>query len=143
MLVKFVENVSHDYRICFDSSNLHMDQTPLSVRLVEKTLTEGIAILFFLKERIKRKRIKFYLTLQVRSTKTNGEQVEIAEPHFHGRCRVVLNNEDIEPALRESIMKMFNSFIEYQREGSTWVLYQVLGVAIHIVQYNPIKGSSY
>lgn len=40
-------------------------------------------------------------------------------------------------------MKMFNSFIEYQREGSNWVLDKVLGVTVHIVQYNPIKGSSY
>lgn len=69
--------------------------------------------------------------------------MEIAEPHFHGRCHIMRNNEDIEPALRESIMKMLNSFIEYQREGSNWVLDKVLGVAIHIVQYNPIKGSSY
>lgn len=55
----------------------------------------------------------------------------------------MVNNENIELALRESIMNMFNSFTEYQREGSNWVLYKVLGVAIHIVQYNQIKGSSY
>lgn len=95
------------------------------------------------KERIERKRIKFYLTLHVRFTKTKWDQVEIAEPHFHGRCHIVLNNEDIEPALRESIMKVFNSFIEYRRKSSNWVLDKVLGVAIHIVQYNPTKGSSY
>lgn len=95
------------------------------------------------KERTKRKRIKFYLTLQVRFTKTKDDQVEIAEPHFHGRCHILLNNDDIESALRESIMKMFNAFIEYQREGSNWVLDKVLGVTVHIVQYNPIKGSSY
>lgn len=97
----------------------------------------------FKKERTKRKRIKFYLTLQVQFTKTKDDQVEIAEPHFHGRCHILLNNDDIESALRESIMKMFNAFIEYQREGSNWVLDKVLGVTVHIVQYNPIKGSSY
>nr|XP_034322790.1 uncharacterized protein LOC117688689 [Crassostrea gigas] len=95
------------------------------------------------KERTKRKRIKFYITLQVRFTKTKGDQLEKAEPHFHGRCHILLNNEDIEPTLRESIMKIFNAFIEYQREGSNWVLDKVLGVTVHIVQYNPIKGSSY
>lgn len=68
---------------------------------------------------------------------------EVAEPHFHGRCHIVLNNDDVEPALRKSIMKMFNSFTKYQRVGSNWVLYKVLGVANHIVQYNPLKGSSY
>lgn len=94
-------------------------------------------------ERTKRKRIKFYLTLQVRFIKTKDDQVEIAEPHFHGRCHILLNNDDIESALRESIIKMFNTFIEYQREGSNWVLDKVLGVTVHTVQYNPIKGSSY
>lgn len=69
--------------------------------------------------------------------------MEVAEPHFHGRCHLVLNNQDIEHALRENIMKIVNSFIEYQREGSNWALDKVLGVSIHVVQYNPIKGSSY
>lgn len=69
--------------------------------------------------------------------------MEVAEPHFHGRCHIVLNNQDIEHALRESMMKIVNSFIEYQREGSNWALDKVLGVSIHVVQYNPINGSSY
>lgn len=43
-----------------------------------------------------------------------GDQVDTAEPHFHGLCRIVLNNADIKPDLRESIM--FKSFIEYQRD---------------------------
>lgn len=34
-------------------------------------------------------------------------------------------------------------FMEYQREGNNWVRDKVLGVTIHIVQYDPIKGSSY
>lgn len=69
--------------------------------------------------------------------------MEVAESHFHGRCFIVLKHEDIEHALRESIKKMMNSFIEYQREGSNWALDKVLAVSIHIVQYNPMKGSSY
>lgn len=43
-----------------------------------------------------------------------GDQVDTAEPHFHRLCRIVLNNADIKPDLRESIM--FKSFIEYQRD---------------------------
>lgn len=69
--------------------------------------------------------------------------METAEPFFHGRCHIVLKKEDIETALRESIMKIVNSFLEYQRGGSNWTLDKVLGVNIHIIQYDPIKGSSY
>lgn len=76
-------------------------------------------------------------------TKTKGDQVEIAESHFHRGCNIVLNNKDIEPTLRESFMKMFNSFIWYQREDSYWILVRVMGVVYHIVQYNPIKGSGF
>lgn len=94
-------------------------------------------------ERTKRKRMKFYLTLQVRFTKTRGDQVEIAEPHFHGRCHIVLKQEDIEHILRESIMMIVNSFVEYQREGSNWALDKVLGIKINIATYRPIKRSSY
>lgn len=74
------------------------------------------------KKRTKRKRIKFYLTLQMRFTKTKDDQVEIAEPHFHGRCHILLNNDDIESALRESIMKMFNAFIEHSEKAATGYL---------------------
>lgn len=31
-----------------------------------------------------------------------GDQVDTAEPHFHGLCRIVLNNADIKPDLREA-----------------------------------------
>ncbi|KAK3101500.1 hypothetical protein FSP39_004054 [Pinctada imbricata] len=38
---------------------------------------------------------------------------------------------------------MINSFIEYQREGSSWTLDKVMNVNIHIATYIPIKASSY
>ena len=53
----------------------------------------------------KRQRIKFYITLQFRLTKNKGDQVEITEPFFHGKCHVLLKVEDMEEAIRESFMK--------------------------------------
>jgi len=91
----------------------------------------------------KRLRIKFYMTLQVRLTKTKGDQVEVMEPFFHGRCHIVLKLEDIEVAMRESMKKMFTSFLEFQRQGSNWTVDKVMSVNIHIVNYKPIKGSSF
>lgn len=40
-------------------------------------------------------------------------------------------------------MNMLKSFIEYQRDGSNWVLCKVLGVTVYIVRYNPMKDSIY
>ncbi|KAK3095331.1 hypothetical protein FSP39_013326 [Pinctada imbricata] len=81
--------------------------------------------------------------MQVRFKKQKGDAIETTEPHFHGRCHILLKPEDIEHSLRESVMKMINSFIEYQREGSNWTLERVMNVNIHIATYIPIKGSSY
>lgn len=39
--------------------------------------------------------------------------------------------------------KMFTSFLEFQREGSNWTVNKVMNVNFHIVQYQPLKGSSY
>ncbi|KAK3108225.1 hypothetical protein FSP39_003551 [Pinctada imbricata] len=96
-----------------------------------------------LRREVLRKNIKYYLTMQVRFKKQKGDAIETTEPHFHGRCHILLKPEDIEHSLRESVMKMINSFIEYQREGSNWTLDRVMNVNIHIATYIPIKGSSY
>jgi len=91
----------------------------------------------------KRLRIKFYLTMQVRLIKSKGDQIETMEPFFHGRCHIVLKLEDIDPATKESMKKMFTSFLEFQREGSNWTVDKVMNVNLHIVQYQPLQGSSY
>ena len=49
----------------------------------------------------------------------------------------------MEEAIRESFMKIINSFIEYQREESNWTLDKVIGVNIHVATYRPMKGSSF
>ena len=97
-----------------------------------------------LKYELKRRlQIKFHLTLQVRLTKTRGDQVEVMEPHFHGRCHIVLKTEDINEAFRESMKKILTSFMEFHRQGSNWTLDKVTSVNIHIIKYKRLKGSSY
>jgi hypothetical protein len=51
--------------------------------------------------------------------------------------------EDIEEGMKESIKKMYNSFIEYQRQGSNWTIDKVVGVTIHMARYRPLRSSSY
>lgn len=38
---------------------------------------------------------------------------------------------------------MYTAFIEFQREGSNWSLDKILGVNVNVVNYQPIKGSSF
>ena len=40
-------------------------------------------------------------------------------------------------------MKIVNSFVEYQREGSNWVVDKIIEMNIHVFNYHPLKGISY
>ncbi len=39
--------------------------------------------------------------------------------------------------------KILESMAKYQKEGSGWRLKRVLELEIHVVEYNPLDGSSY
>lgn len=84
-----------------------------------------------------------YLTLQIRFKKSTMDRVEMSEPHFHGHCHTNRHKTDIEQVLRASIMKIINSFLENQREGSNWALDKIMELSIHIINYSPMKGSSF
>ena len=59
--------------------------------------------------------IKWYLSIKVKMSRRNGDEVETAEPHFRGKCQTSLKVEDIDEGMKESIKKMYTSFIEFQR----------------------------
>lgn len=110
-----VDDTSKDREECITSEEaIHENLKKISISANDQTKHDPVTFLkskeeelrsVLQNERTKRKRIKFYLTLQVRFTKTRGDQVEVAEPHFHGRCFIVLKREEIEHALKESIKK--------------------------------------
>jgi hypothetical protein len=60
------------------------------------------------------------MSLKLKMSRRKGDDMETAEPHFRGKCQTALKMEDIEKGMNESIKKMYNSFIAYQRQGSNW-----------------------
>lgn len=58
-------------------------------------------------------------------------------------CRQVLNLEDIEESMEESIKKIINSFTVYCRNGSQWVLETVQHITVNVSKYQPVRGSSW
>ena len=80
--------------------------------------------------------------MKIKLSRRKGKEVETAEPHFSGKCQTALKFEDIDESLNESIKKMFNFFIEYQRQGSNWTVDKVVDLTIHMARYRPLKGSS-
>ncbi|XP_071152225.1 uncharacterized protein [Mytilus edulis] len=97
-----------------------------------------------IKRKIKeRGRLKWYLSMKVKMSRRKVDNIETAEPHFRGKCQTSLKWEDIDEGLKESIKKMYTSFIEYQRQGSNWTVDKVVDLTIHMARYRPLKGSSY
>ena len=83
------------------------------------------------------------MSLKLKMSRRKGDDMETAEPHFRGKCQTALKIEDIEEGMNESIKKMYNSFIAYQRQGSNWTVDKVVDVTIHMVRYRPLRESSY
>ena len=86
--------------------------------------------------------IKWYLPIKITMSRRKGDENETAEPHFRGKCQTRLKFEDINERLKESIKKMYTSFIEFQRQGSNWTIDKVVNLTIHMARYRPLKGSS-
>ena len=81
--------------------------------------------------------------MTIQMTRRVEDGVESAEPHFRGKCQTSLKFEDIDEGLKESIKKMYTSFIEFHRQGSHWTIDKVVNLTIHMARYRPLKGSSY
>ena len=101
----------------------------------------------------------------VRSSHEGGEQ--LATPHFRSKCNTLVNYSELEKTYDESVEKIKQSFLEYQREGSGFrleevsccftinglcdsqlciknvFLCQVIHLQLGYVTYTPLKGASY
>ncbi|CAG2228524.1 CHT1 [Mytilus edulis] len=84
--------------------------------------------------------LKWYLSMKVKMSRRKEDAIETAEPHFRGKCQTSLKLEDIDAGLKESIKKMYTSFIEYQRQGSNWTVDKVVDLTIHMARYRPLKA---
>ena len=74
--------------------------------------------------------------------KLNGEDL-IAESHFRSLCMTTVNHHELGDQLREANEKVKSSPAIYQKEGSGWILDEILHLDLNMAQYTPLKGSSY
>jgi hypothetical protein len=87
--------------------------------------------------------IKWYLSMKIKMSRRKGDANETAELHFRAKCQTSLKIEDTDERVKESIRKMYTSFIEFQRQGRNWTTDKVVNLTIHMACYRPLKGSSY
>ena len=99
---------------------------------------------FLTKQLRQKKAIKWYLTLQVKFVKINksNEQAE-AKPYFRNKCMSSFNKSIIKKQVTLTISVLLNKFAEWIRDGSGWILAEVLALDINVAKYQPLKGKSY
>ena len=78
--------------------------------------------------------------------KTNEESItsyEHDKAYFHSKTYINLEKTDVKVFLKEMIMEILGNINIYQKKGSGLYFKEVIRLAIHIVEYKPMKGGSY
>ena len=95
-------------------------------------------------ELVKKMGIKWFISVKVRfiKPKPDGEDVT-TETHFRSLCTKTVNQHELHNQLEEAKQKITQSLVLFQKEGSGWVLDEILHLDLSIAEYTPVKGSSY
>ena len=96
------------------------------------------------KELEMKKGLKWFISVKARflKPKVDGEDL-FSEPHFRSLCATTVDVHDMEKQLQEACSKIIDSLAIYQKEGSGWVLDEILHLDLNMAKYTPLKGSSY
>ena len=63
--------------------------------------------------------------------------------YFHSQTYINLEKTDVKRILFGRIYEIHDDILNYQINGTGWYFKEVLSLEIHIVDYKPLKGSSY
>lgn len=62
---------------------------------------------------------------------------------FNSKQESILSSTDVEIKYNEMISKMLEAFATFLRNGSVWVLKEVVGLDVAVNRLKPLKGSSH
>ena len=107
-----------------------------------------LAIRKILKEKLMRlinekKGLKFGLTLKVRMKKETEDGVIYREPYFKSKSKTITHPDMINDLIIEAEEEIRNKIGDWLSEGSNWVIDQILDHYLNIIEYTPLRGSSY
>ena len=89
------------------------------------------------------KDLKFVETLRVTLKKLVKDEIEYKTAYFNSKPQTIINNIEIPEALQSSKQQILNMIAQWVSEGSGWTIQSVDNHYLNIVQYQPMKGSSY
>ena len=90
-----------------------------------------------------KKGLKFVETLKVTFKKQDGDGTLYKTAYFNSKPKTIINNTEINEALQLSKQQILNMIAQWISEGSGWTIESVDNHYLNIVQYQPMKGSSY
>ena len=92
---------------------------------------------------VQTKGFKFVETLKVKFVKySNGKKIQ-KDGYFNSTTDLIINENDIKLSLQASQQQISNKIAQWISEGSGWTIQSIENYYINIVNYNPLKGSSY
>ena len=89
------------------------------------------------------KGLKFVETLKVTFKKTVNDKTVYKTAYFNSKPQIIINNTEIPESLQLSKQQILNMIAQWVSEGSGWTIQSVDNHYLNIVQYQPMKGSSY
>ena len=92
---------------------------------------------------VQTKGFKFVETLQVKFIKHSNDKKVLKNVFFNSSADLIINETDIKLSLQASQQQILNKIAQWISEGSGWTIQSIENHYINIVNYNPLKGSSY
>ena len=89
------------------------------------------------------KGLKFVETLKLTFKKTVNDKTVYKTAYFNSKPQIIINNTEIPESLQLSKQQILNMIAQWISEGSGWTIESVDNHYLNIVQYQPMKGSSY
>ena len=92
---------------------------------------------------VQTKGFKFVETLQVKFIKHSNDKKILKNGYFNSTTDLIINETDIKLAIQASQQQILNKIAQWVSEGSGWTIQSIENHYINIVNYSPLKGSSY
>ena len=92
---------------------------------------------------VQTKGFKFVETLQVKFVKYSNDKKIQKNGYFNSTTDLIINETDIKLAIQASQQQILNKIAQWISEGSGWTIQAIENHYINIVNYSPLKGSSY
>ena len=92
---------------------------------------------------VQTKGFKFVETLQVKFVKHSNDKKILKNGYFNSTTDLIINETDTKLAIQASQQQILNKIAQWVSEGSGWTIQSIENHYINIVNYSPLKGSSY